>query len=79
MRGTEPELQSWSCFRCKRSGQAPAGAVLVYHRCTPPPRARRRIPMPEVRHVTREEMRSAVWSGLAEAMDAREPEWMLRR
>ena len=70
--------QDWQCGRCRRSGTAPANAVLVWHRCTPPKR-RRVVPMPQVRHVTKEELQTAAWSGLKEALDSRDPEWNLRR
>ena len=74
----ETASQDWSCGRCGRSGTAPAEAAVIFHHC-PLPKRRRVVRMPEVRHVTREEARGAVWSGLAEAMDRRDADWLLRR
>lgn len=68
----------WSCGRCRKSGTTPIESRQVWHRCELPERPKRRVALPEVA-VDRESMRSAVWAGLAAALDERDPDWMLRK
>jgi hypothetical protein len=70
----------WSCGRCGRRGTAPIEARVHFHQCTPrkPPR-RRAIRLREPEGFTREEARNQVWDGLAEALDALDPEWAYRK
>lgn len=69
----------WSCGRCGAHGTTTIEARQVWHRCAPPKRPRRRVQLPEPEGITREEARNAIWSGLAEALDAVDPEWSLRK
>jgi len=60
-------MTPWTCDRCGKSGETRDDVAVLFHRCDPPRRVRRRIPMPEVK-VSREESRNAVWSGLLDAI-----------
>ena len=60
--------QRWSCGRCGGKGTTTVESRVVFHNCVTPERPRRRIRMPSVRGVTREEVRNAVFAGLLDAL-----------
>lgn len=69
----------WSCSRCGAHGTTSIETRQIWHRCVLPERPKRRVRLPEPEGITREEARSQVWDGLADALDARDPDWNLRR
>lgn len=71
-------MTPWHCSRCRRSGEVEDHVLVVFHRCIVEDRPRRRVSMPEVRGITREEARNAVWHGFAQALDSRNADWQLR-